>query len=164
MKPELFADVPATRTSRFRRYAPLLLWMGFIFFASTAEFSGSNTSKVLEPLLLWFFPRINEETIGIIHLIVRKAAHFTEYAIFAVLAARAFLGSSHDVLRRHWLLVALALITFYSLSDEFHQSFVPTRTASIYDSMIDTAGGFVTLVSLALWRVWHNKQTRSASL
>lgn len=152
MKPELFADVAAPRSSRFRRYAPLLLWMSFIFFASTAEFSASNTSRVLEPLLRWFFPRINEETIDLAHLFVRKAAHFTEYALFAFLAARAFLGSRHDALRRHWLLAAFALITLYSLSDEFHQSFVPTRTASIYDSMIDTVGGFVALISIALWR------------
>jgi VanZ family protein len=80
-----------------------------------------------------------------VHFLIRKAAHFTDYAVFALLAARV-LGSSREALRSHWLLAALLLITLYSLSDEFHQSFVPTRTASIYDSMIDTAGGFVALV------------------
>ncbi len=152
MKTEIFVDVPAPRVSRLRRYAPLLVWMSLIFFASTAELSATNTSKIIQPLLLWLFPHIREETIDLAHFLVRKTAHFTEYAIFALLAARAFLGSSHDVLRRHWLLAALALITLYSLSDEFHQSFVPTRTASIYDSMIDTIGGFVALISIALWR------------
>ncbi len=152
MKTEILVDVPAPRVSRLRRYAPLLVWMALIFFASTAELSATNTSKIIQPLLLWLFPHIREETIDLIHFLVRKAAHFTEYAVFALLAARAFLYSSHDTLRRHWLLAALALITLYSLSDEFHQNFVPTRTASIYDSMIDTAGGFAALISIALWR------------
>ncbi len=155
---------PAAQVSRFWRYAPLVVWMSLIFLASSTELSATNTSKVLRPVLLWLLPRASEKTIGVVHFLIRKAAHFTEYAVFALLAARAFLGSSHQALRSHWLLAALLLITLYSLSDEFHQSYVPTRTASIYDSLIDTAGGFVALVVLALWRASHNKQTRPTSL
>lgn len=169
MKTKIFAEAspaahPAAQVSRFWRYAPLVVWMSLIFLASSAELSAANTSKVLRPVLLLLFPHASEKTIGIVHFLIRKAAHFTEYAVFALLAARAFLGSSREALRSHWLLAALLLITLYSLSDEFHQSFVPTRTASIYDSLIDTAGGFAALVFLALWRISYDKQTRSASL
>jgi VanZ family protein len=34
----------------------------------------------------------------------------------------------------------------YALSDEFHQSFVASRTGSIYDSLIDISGGLAALV------------------
>jgi VanZ family protein len=138
--------------SRFWRYAPLVAWLSFIFFASTGELSASNTSLIVRPLLLWLFPDISEERLGLAHFMVRKAAHFTEYGILSLLAARAFTGSSHDVLRRQWFWFSFLLIALYALSDEFHQSFVPTRTASIYDSLIDMSGGLTALLLIALWR------------
>jgi VanZ family protein len=134
---------------RVWRYAPLVLWMCLIFFASTGELSASNTSLIVRPLLLWLFPDISEARIDLAHFLVRKAAHFTEYAILALLAARALSGSFHDALRRRWFYVSLLLIIIYALTDEFHQSFVPSRTASIYDSLVDIAGGLTALVWFA---------------
>src|SRR5918998_5437278 len=80
--------------SRLWRYGPLLAWMVFIFLASTGGFSGSNTSRIIRPLLLWLFPTISEEQISQVHFITRKIAHFAEYAVLALLAARAFSSSS----------------------------------------------------------------------
>jgi VanZ family protein len=40
----------------------------------------------------------------------------------------------------------MLLVVIYALLDEFHQSFVPSRTASIYDSAIDVAGGLTVLL------------------
>jgi VanZ family protein len=137
--------------SRLRRYVPLVLWMGVIFFASTGEFSSSNTAILIQPLR-WLFPHMSDERLAFIHFLLRKAGHFTEYAILALFAARTFIGSSHEFLRRRWLVAALILISLYSLSDEYHQSFVASRTASIYDSMIDTIGGLTALIFIALWR------------
>jgi VanZ family protein len=137
---------------RVWRYAPLVLWMCLIFFASTGELSASNTSRIVRPLLLWLFPDISEGRIELAHFLVRKAGHFTEYAILAFLAARALSTSFHDALRRRWFYVSLLIIIIYALSDEFHQSFVPSRTASIYDSMIDIAGGLTALLWFALRR------------
>lgn len=140
------------RLSRLWRYGPLLLWMAFIFFASTAQLSASNTSRIIRPLLIWLFPGISEETLAFVHFIVRKLAHLTEYAILGWLAARAFTTSSHELLRRRWFLTAGLLVIVYALSDELHQRFVPARTGSIYDSLIDIVGGFTALSLFHLWR------------
>src|ERR1044072_999740 len=113
---------------RVWRYAPLVIWMLVIFIASTGELSASNTSRILRPLLIWLFPGISEETLLRTHFFVRKAAHFTEYGLLAVFAARAFITSTQRWLRRTWFFVALLVIVLYSLSDEYHQSFVSTRT------------------------------------
>jgi VanZ family protein len=137
---------------RFVRYAPLLVWMALIFFASTGELSASNTSLIVRPLLLWLFPDMSEQRIALVHFFTRKLAHFTEYAILSLLAARAFSGSHFQALRRFWFHLALSLVVLYALSDEFHQTFVPTRTGSIYDSLIDIAGGLTALTLFALWR------------
>src|SRR3954466_16103438 len=87
-----------------RRYGPLLAWIAFIFFASTGEFSADNTSRIIGPLLRWLFPSISEGQLAFAHFLVRKAAHFTEYAILAWLAARAFSTSSVRMLHRRWFL------------------------------------------------------------
>ncbi|HEX8097080.1 MAG TPA: VanZ family protein [Pyrinomonadaceae bacterium] len=146
---------------RFARYAPLVLWMGVIFVASTGELSASNTSRIVRPLLLWLFPHISEPRIEFVHFLVRKAAHFTEYAVLAVFAARAFARSTHLWLRSRWLYAAALLVILYALSDEFHQSFVASRTASIYDSLIDMAGGMTTLAVYALWRARRGRRGSS---
>ncbi|HKQ99881.1 MAG TPA: VanZ family protein [Pyrinomonadaceae bacterium] len=135
---------------RVWRYGPLVLWMVFIFLASTGEFSASNTSRIIGPLLRWLFPGISEESLALAHLITRKVAHFTEYAVLAWLAARAFSTSTRQALGRRWFLLSFSLVVTYSLLDEYHQSFVPERTGTIYDSFIDMAGGLTALLLYSL--------------
>jgi VanZ family protein len=92
------------------------------------------------------FPNTSPDTLAVVHLVTRKIAHFTEYAILGFLAARAFRTSPQPALRQRWFLICAGLIVVYALMDEYHQSFVPSRTASIYDSMIDMAGGLTALL------------------
>lgn len=128
------------------RYLPLVAWLVFISYASSDSFNAGNTSRIIGPLVLWLFPNTTPETLAVIHVITRKVAHFTEYAILAYLAARAFRTSPRPALANRWFIAALALVIAYALLDEYHQSFVPSRTSSIYDSFIDIAGGLMTLL------------------
>lgn len=139
------------------RYLPLVAWLIFISYASSDNFNAGNTSRIIGPLVLWLFPNTTPETLAIIHIITRKAAHFTEYAILAYLAARAFRTSPRPALANHWFLISLALIVAYALLDEYHQSFVPSRTSSVYDSFMDMAGG---LTALLMIRRCHNRARR----
>ena len=139
------------RRGRLWRYGPVVAWACFILFASSSNFSASNTSRVIRPLLVWLFPAISEAALGEVHFLVRKAAHFTEYALLALLAARAFRTSSRTSLGRRWWLASFALVACVSLADEFHQSFVPSRTGTAYDSLLDMAGGAAALACAALW-------------
>jgi VanZ family protein len=133
-------------TNRVWRYGPLVIWAALIFIGSTDLLSASHTSSFLTTPLRWLFPNASDATLAVIHFVIRKAGHFSEYAIFALLAARAFRTSSLRLLRNQWFYISLLLVIAYSLSDEFHQAFVPSRTASIYDSLIDTFGGLMALV------------------
>lgn len=139
------------------RYLPLVAWLVFISYASSDSFNAGNTSRIIGPLVLWLFPNTTPETLALIHLITRKAAHFTEYAILAFLAARAFRTSPRPALANRWFIAALVLVVAYALLDEYHQSFVPSRTASIYDSLVDMAGG---LTALLIIRCRHNRARR----
>jgi VanZ family protein len=122
------------------RYLPLVVWLAFISYASSDSFNASNTSRIIGPLVLWLFPNTSPETMATIHFITRKIAHFTEYAILGFLAARAF--RTYD----RWFLISAVLVVVYALIDEYHQSFVPSRTASIFDSLIDMSGGLTALI------------------
>jgi VanZ family protein len=133
------------------RYGPLVLWIGFISFASTAGFSADNTSRFVRPLLKWLFPGYSEAEVDSLHFLVRKVGHFLEYAVLAFLARRAFITSSRALVQRRWFELALMLVVLNSLLDELHQSFVPSRTGSIYDSAIDIAGGLTVLVIFKLF-------------
>src|SRR5437868_2832413 len=76
-------------------YAPLVFWIGVIFFLSSPQGSMNETSRIIGPILHLLFPAISPETEGLVHFYVRKAAHLTEYAILGVLACRAFVKSSY---------------------------------------------------------------------
>jgi VanZ family protein len=148
---------------RLWRYGPLLFWILFISFASTAEFSAVNTTEILRPMILWFFPNLNDSQVAMVHFFMRKAGHFTEYAVLAFLAWRAFSNSSKVFFREHWFALTLFLVVVYSLLDEFHQSFVPSRTASVYDSLIDIAGGLSALMLAKLFARRAERVRRDAT-
>lgn len=135
-------------TQRIWRYGPLLLWIAFISFASTDKFSSDNTSPLLRPIFLWLFPNLSDVGLMRAQLLTRKAGHFTEYGILALLAWRALVTSSRAFIQQNWFKLGVLMIVVYALLDEFHQSFVPSRTASIYDSGIDILGGLLVLLIL----------------
>ncbi len=141
----------ASALQRLSRYGPLLLCIGLISFASTAGFSAGNTSRFIRPILKWLFPGYSEAELTSLHFLIRKAGHFLEYAVLAFLARRAFVTSTRVFVRRRWFELALLLVVVNSLLDELHQSFVPSRTGSIYDSAIDIAGGLTVLIIFKLF-------------
>lgn len=96
-----------------------MLWAGVIFALSSIPSLGTG--------------------LGTWDLILRKAAHMTEYGVLAFLLVRA-LGREAP---------ALALGIVYAASDEVHQAFVRGRHASPVDVAIDTVG---LLIGLAVWR------------
>jgi len=126
--------------------------MGVIFGASSDRGSFQHSSRIIEPLLRWLFPKLADEAVHATVLFARKCAHLAEYAVLAVLLWRALRRSSEqgDAPWR-WPVagLTLALVALYAATDEFHQVFVPSRQASVLDVLLDTLGG-----ALALFFVW----------
>jgi VanZ family protein len=123
-----------------------LAWAGTIFFFSTGTYGGSFTGWLLQEVLEFFHIVVSPATFRLVHHILRKLAHLSEYAIFAMLLYGTFSGGRDFSWRGRKALAALAIATLYSLSDEFHQLFVPGRGASPVDCGIDTAGGAVGML------------------
>jgi len=133
-----------------RAWWPALLWAAVIFSMSTDTFSAAHTSRILEPLLRWLYPALSFEQFETTHFLVRKTAHFTEYFVFAVLLFRGIRGDRQGW-RWTWGLLALFAAAVYSCLDEIHQAFVASRTASPYDSLLDSVGAAVAIVVLFFW-------------
>ena len=149
--PEIRARWRAPRVPAWvRAWWPALLWAGIIFSMSTDTFSAEHTGSVLEPILRWLVPSITEDQFAAIHFFIRKSAHFTEYYIFCLLLYRGVRGDRSGW-RWTWGLTALFCAAGYSALDEIHQAFVASRTASVYDSLLDSAGAFVAFAVLRLW-------------
>jgi VanZ family protein len=123
-----------------RYWLPLLLWMACIFVGSTDLMSAEHTSRIIAPLLRWLHPTISEHAIMQVQFFVRKAGHVCEYALLAALLYRALINTMLIGRALMSAGIVLVLCGLYAVSDEFHQSFVPSRTATARDVAIDGAG------------------------
>jgi len=125
---------------------PAIVWMALIFLGSTDMLSAEHTSRFLVPFLRWLDPQISFAMLNAIQFGIRKLAHLTEYAILAMLLWRALRGGTRWQMRISILLLLAALTcAIFAATDEFHQSFVPSRTSSPVDAMIDICGAFLGL-------------------
>jgi VanZ family protein len=133
---------------------PLVLWMGFIFTASTTAGSGENSGRLLRWLLETISPdqarNLSEHTLSVLNIVVRKMGHVTEYAILTMLAVRAIqFGSPY--LKKSAVFGAFAISALYACSDELHQRFVPGRGASPIDVAIDLSGVALVMIGILFW-------------
>ena len=132
--------------SKFLKYwLPVLLWMGIIFWMSTGMFSAQNTFDVLQKFLRSFDPAISNSTVRLINNSIRKAGHVTEFFISGLLVFRAFRAGSTEPRMMRWALLSIVFVVLFAASDEYHQSFVATRTASVLDVCIDSGGGILAV-------------------
>lgn len=136
-----------------------LAWMGLIYWASTPTGSTENTRPIVAVLIDWFQPglsdRLGPDTLGKIDWVFRKVAHMTEYAILTGFLLGATAGQTGR--RQTW--VAWAVAVAYAASDEWHQSTVPGRYATVGDVGWDTVGATIT-ACVHRWR--SNKSPRIA--
>jgi len=91
----------------FSHYLPAIIWAGIIFILSSVP-GNDYPSTVFDYSII---------------------AHLIEFFVLAILVQRALNKKSH-----WWALIICAL---YAISDEFHQLFVPFRSANVGDFLID---------------------------
>ena len=137
-----------------KNWLPAIAWAGVISSLSTDIFSSEHTSRFIIPVLRWLFPHWSNDTLELIHGIIRKSAHVTEYFIFSIFLLRAIRGKNREWTLR-WAVWAVVIAAGYAALDEFHQSFVPSRTASPWDALIDTVGASAAQAVLWLWHSWR---------
>ena len=128
----------SSRTDQLRRWGLVVAWGATISVFSTGYFTGAKTSAIIVPILATIFPQASHAELLAIHYFIRKLAHFTEYLIFSVLLYRALRGGRRPRLQA--ATTAIVMAGLYAVLDEFHQLFVPGRTAAATDCLIDVSG------------------------
>jgi VanZ family protein len=133
---------------------PVLLWGACMSLFSTSAFTSDNTSHFILPFLRWLMPHASQDTLELFHHYIRKCAHFTEYFLLSLLVLRGFRAGRQGP-NWKWTLCSVLVIVAYASLDEFHQSFVPGRTALVGDVLIDSTGGFVAQIVAWVWMTWR---------
>ena len=130
-----------------KNWLPVLVWVGVIFLGSTNLMSAEHTSRFIVPFLRWLKPDISAETLASIHFILRKCAHVAEYAILGLLLLRAatlMTNFKRSIPILYGSVLGVCLLV--AATDEFHQTFVASRGASVRDIMIDSGGVILGLL------------------
>ena len=149
--PEIQARLRGTKPYGWlQAWWPAIAWACVIFVMSTDSFSSKHTAYFFEPILRWLIPSLTAHQFEVIHYGIRKSAHFTEYFLFCMLIYRGARGGRGGW-RWTWGLAAFSVAAGYSALDEIHQAFVAGRTASPYDSMLDSTGALFAIIVLWLW-------------
>lgn len=100
---------------------PAFIWMGFIFALSSRKSIG-----VTDTLLFDF--------------LIFKTLHIIEYAVLYLLIFRGFYLLNSKKINNQYLIYAFLLSLIYAMTDELHQTFVPTREGRLRDVFIDMIG------------------------
>jgi VanZ family protein len=141
----------------------VLIWLGVIFLGSTDLMSAEHTSRFIVPFLRWLKPDISPDTLASIHLIFRKCAHVSEYAVLALLLLRAAIFMTNLKRSIPILCVSVWVVClFVAAADEFHQTFVASRDASVRDIMIDSGGAMLGLLIGAIFGMIRSIRLKKA--
>lgn len=139
-------------------WLPVALWMIviFIFSAQPATASGSMSKGITLTVLSALVPNwehLSEAArvsyLDWAHILIRKTAHVTEFAVLGGLLMNAFVRW-YGTLAKKQVLLSLLCGVLYAASDEFHQMFVPARGPAVTDVLIDSAGVLIGVVVACL--------------
>jgi VanZ family protein len=142
---------PTAGRRPWQRWLPVIVWAGFISWFSGDAFSARSTHNYIDPILRFLLGDLSPEGFRFWHAVVRKTAHFVEYAMLAVLFTRA-LAIPRRPIPAAVVVQTIVCCALYASADEIHQYFVPTRGGSALDVALDTLGATVGTLFVAAWR------------
>ena len=127
-------------------WLPPIAWAAGILIASTDLFSGAHTAGVLQRIAFTILgPELVPATAESLNFLIRKSAHLTEYGILSALAFRALRGERKSWNPR-WAIGGIVAAILIASIDEIHQTFVPSRTGTWHDAVLDTAGAAIAQI------------------
>ncbi len=127
----------------------------FCFSAQNADKSSDTSGSIVEKIVTVIYPDYEDISVSaqtqitdIVTLLVRKAAHFSEYFILGLLSFWAAISFEKTGIKLSSLL-SVGFCVLYSISDEIHQYFVPGRACRFIDICIDAAGSISAVIIFA---------------
>lgn len=153
------------RHDLLKAWIAAILWLIVIAIESSALLSSHNTGRILYPLLHFLFG-LDWQRFEDWHFYIRKGGHVIGYGILSVLLFRAWRATlpamSGVNWTLHWSAIAILGTALVASLDEWHQSFIPSRTGRWQDVVLDTCAGIGAQVLILLW--WKMAGNGTSSL
>jgi VanZ family protein len=158
--PRLSSD----RHEVLKAWIAAILWLIVIAIESSALLSAHNTGRILYPLLHYIFG-LDWERFHVWHFYIRKSGHVIGYGTLSILLFRAWRatlpapGNLRWTMR--WANIAILGTALVASLDEWHQTFIPSRTGTVHDVVLDTCAGIAAQILILLWWKMFGKGTSS---
>ena len=142
---------------------PVAVGIAIVAMESTEALGSNHTSGPLRWLFQWIFGLVSDDRWEIIHHYVRKSGHFVGYGVLGLAWLRAWwMTLPHSRFLKDAVLALLGTALIAS-ADEYHQSFLPNRTASPWDVLLDCCGAItLQLLVYVFMRLFHPKRLARA--
>jgi VanZ family protein len=143
--------IPRSLWRKVQPWLPTFLWLCLIAVCSSDRLSSAHTKGILWRVLHAAFPSLSYPSFEVLHHFIRKSAHFAFYGVLSWFAFRSWRATLQGRARWtfQWSGLALALTLATAILDEFHQTFVPSRTGSPYDVLLDMMGALFFQILIA---------------
>ena len=135
-------------------------WAALIFYLSTERFTSDFSQRLIAHAPALFHISVSPRTLHIVNTVLRKIAHVTEYGILAFLVYGSFGEEQPFRWRLRQATWCIGIVGLYSLTDEFHQRYVPGRNASLVDCGIDLVGAVIAVIIISQARRRFSRVSR----
>jgi VanZ family protein len=145
-------------------WLPVAIGICIIAIESTIWFGSDHTSHPLRIVWEWIFGRVSDARWDVIHHYIRKTGHFVGYGLLGLAWLRAWWLSIRNSL--FWTCAALGLLgtALVASCDEWHQTFLPNRTGTPWDVLLDSCGATAAiLVTYAIARSLRPHKLKKAA-
>jgi VanZ family protein len=142
-------------------WLPSAIWLAIITMESTNLGSADHTSRILYPIFRFLF-EMDPARFAVWHAVLRKTGHFVGYFTLSVLLFRSWRASFPRLSTRwclQWGTLAFLGTALVATLDEWHQSFLPSRTGTIRDVVVDSSAGLAA--QIALFAILHGQSSRT---
>jgi len=142
---------------------PVVVCLGLIAMESTEALGSDHTSGPLRAIFQAVFGPIGDVRWALVHLVVRKSGHFIGYGLLGLAWLRAWWMTLPHSRFLHDATLALLGTAMTASADEFHQTFLPNRTGSPRDVLLDCCGALaLQLLIYVFLRIFRPKRLARA--
>ena len=146
------------RKQVIKTWIAAILWLILIAIESTDWLSSANTSRILYPLL-HYFTGVDPTRFLVWNYYIRKVGHVVGYFGLSLLLYRAWHATIPYGHRYRWS-IQWARISFFMTAlvaclDEWHQTYLASRTGNLHDVLLDSTAAFAAQVMIFIWAYFH---------
>lgn len=141
-------------------WLPSAVWLAVIAVESTNLGSAENTGRLLYPIFHFLFG-MSTVTFATLHMVLRKTGHVIGYSILSILLFRSWRATFPRLSTRwcmQWASLAVLGTALVASLDEWHQTYLPSRTGALHDVILDTSAAIA--VQTALFAILRLRDSR----